>query len=338
MKHFTDKERYQIEFYLNQGYTPYKISKLLGRANSAVYYEIKKGSVEVLDTHLRKTIKYYADVAIRISKERQLKQGRSFALSARPDVVARVEELIIKQKYSCYAAAEIINNEFDDVHLCASTLYNYMNLKRLPKLRRIHLLYHYKNRKHEETEKRDRKHSKGTSIDVRPDLINNRSVFGHWEIDSVVSGRGGSASLLVLTERLSRLELVFKVPAKTLESTVSVIDYLEKHYKNDFYKYFRSFTCDNGSEFINQTLLQSSVFDSDCVRTQVFYCHPYCSQERGTNENQNRIIRRFIPKSSDISKFSDVKIKQIQNYINNMPRKMFNGLSSAQVANEWGFV
>lgn len=337
MNHFTDQERYYIEFYLNQGYTPYKISKLLGRANSAVYYEIKKGSVEVLDTHLRKTIKYYADVAIRISKERQLKQGRSFALSARPDVINRVEHLIIKERYSCYCAAEIINREYPDVHICASTLYNYINRQVLPKLRRIHLLYDYRVRRQDE-EKRDRKHKKGTSIDVRPEHINERDCFGHWEIDSVIGQKFKDNTLIVLTERYSRYELIFKVPDHSGSGPLSVIDFLENKYQGNFYKYFKSITCDNGTEFINQELLERSVFDDTVKRTQVYYCHPYTSCERGSNENQNRLIRRFIPKGKSISKYTDVYIRQVQDFINNMPRKMFGGRSALQLAHEFGFV
>ena len=66
------------------------------------------------------------------------------------------------------------------------------------------------------------------------------------------------------------------------------------------------------------------------VRTNLYYCHPYASCERGSNENANKLIRRFIPKSQDISVYTDEYIKHIQDLINNMPRKLFGGLSSYQ--------
>ena len=63
-------------------------------------------------------------------------------------------------------------------------------------------------------------------------------------------------------------------------------------------------------------------------KTKIYYCHPYSSWERGSNENANKLIRRFIKKGEDISQYTDRQIKDIENWINNLPRKIFNGLSS----------
>jgi len=59
-------------------------------------------------------------------------------------------------------------------------------------------------------------------------------------------------------------------------------------------------------------------------RTKIYYAHPYCSWERGTNENINKMIRRFIPKGADISKYSTKEIERIQHWINNYPRRILN--------------
>jgi len=66
------------------------------------------------------------------------------------------------------------------------------------------------------------------------------------------------------------------------------------------------------------------------VRTNLYYCHPYRSGERGTNENQNKLIRRFYPKGVDLSEVTQEELNKIQDFMNNMPRKIFNGLSSNQ--------
>ena len=95
----------------------------------------------------------------------------------------------------------------------------------------------------------------------------------------------------------------------------------------NFRKIFKSFTCDNGVEFSNTNGMEFS--PSGKKRTTVYYCHPYCSSERGSNENQNAFIRRFIPKGTPISKYSLNDIKQIQDFINYYPRGIFDYRSSA---------
>lgn len=69
-------------------------------------------------------------------------------------------------------------------------------------------------------------------------------------------------------------------------------------------------------------------------RTTVYYCHPYSSWERGSNENANRLIRRFIPKGTNIDSYSDEYIKWVENWLNNYPRKMFNYMTSNEVYNQ----
>ena len=69
-------------------------------------------------------------------------------------------------------------------------------------------------------------------------------------------------------------------------------------------------------------------------RTVIYFAHPYSSWERGTNENQNRMIRRFIPKGSDISKVSNKTIKEIETWINNYPRRILGYRSSNDLVND----
>ena len=86
---------------------------------------------------------------------------------------------------------------------------------------------------------------------------------------------------------------------------------------------FKSITTDNGSEFMDFNALEKSVFGRS-RRTHIYYAHPYSSWERGTNENTNRMIRRFIPKGSDIAKITCVEIQRIEDWINSYPRKILN--------------
>lgn len=87
---------------------------------------------------------------------------------------------------------------------------------------------------------------------------------------------------------------------------------------------------DNGCEFINQELIEKSVITKK-KRTTAYYAHPYRSWERGSNENTNKIIRRFIPKGANIGNYSKKEIKTIENWINNYPRKILKYKTAIEV-------
>ncbi len=106
---------------------------------------------------------------------------------------------------------------------------------------------------------------------------------------------------------------------------------MEKEYKDKFSLIFKSITVDNGVEFLDMAGLEKSVYDKLSKRTTIYYAHPYCSWERGSNENNNKLIRKFIKKKTDIKTFSSSYIKKIQDWINNYPRKLFNYKSANDI-------
>ena len=157
------------------------------------------------------------------------------------------------------------------------------------------------------------------SIENRPEDINNRSKFGHFEIDTVVgTSRGKHECLLTITERKTKYEIIFKISSKTSEAVVNKINQI-KAFMNKYYnKIFKSFSADNGSEFSD---FLGIIKDS---KTDIYFCHPYCSGEKGTNEKQNSMIRYFIPKKTLIENFSFEDINKIADWMNNYPRKSLN--------------
>jgi len=128
--------------------------------------------------------------------------------------------------------------------------------------------------------------------------------------------------LMVLSEIPTRKELVFKIPSKSQVAVVKELDKLERKMGRAFSETFKTITCDNGCENLDFECIENSVRNKQ-NRTKVYYAHPYSSWERGTNENINKMIRRFIPKGVDISAFSKKQIMQIQHWINNYPRRIF---------------
>ena len=157
------------------------------------------------------------------------------------------------------------------------------------------------------------------SIESRPDSINNRTIFGHFEIDTVIGTRKGKHEcLLTITERKTRYEMIFKISCKTAEEVNNKIIQIRNYVNKHFYKIFKSFSTDNGSEFSGLINLFSN------SKTSVYYCHPYCSGEKGTNEKSNSIIRYFIPKKTLIENYSNDDINKIADWMNNYPRKILD--------------
>ena len=119
--------------------------------------------------------------------------------------------------------------------------------------------------------------------------------------------------------------------SKSEACVIKTLDKLERKIgSKQFREQFKTITGDNGCENLDFEGIERSALVNQ-PRTKVYYAHPYSAWERGSNENANKLIRRFVPKGSDISKFSHGRIKLIENWINNYPRRILNGLSSHQL-------
>ncbi|WP_206423612.1 IS30 family transposase [Gemmiger sp. An50] len=186
------------------------------------------------------------------------------------------------------------------------------------------------------TNKSQARASAGESIENRAPEVKNRKEFGHWEMDTVYSKKNTTAkALLVLTERKTRKEIIIGVPNRKAETIVRALDALERKMgAAKFRKIFKSITVDNGSEFAAAEAMERSAINKTIPRTAVYFCHPYSSWERGSNENNNIMIRRKHPKGTDFSKVSAAQIKETENWINNYPRKILGYKSSEAVFRE----
>ena len=157
------------------------------------------------------------------------------------------------------------------------------------------------------------------SIETRPDEINSRQTFGHFELDTIISKRSGKHHcLLTITERKTRFEMIFRLHSKSSDEVVSKINQIKSFFNKHYNKVFKSFSTDNGSEFSNFLGIISN------SKTNIYFCHPYCSGEKGTNEKHNSMIRYFIPKGTLIENVSDENLNEIASWMNNYPRKILN--------------
>ena len=146
-------------------------------------------------------------------------------------------------------------------------------------------------------------------------------------MDTVIGQRDKNNCLLVLSERKTRTEIIRKIKSKSQDAVKAALDQIEKDLGSDqFRTRFKSITTDNGVEFLDARKIETSIDGGK--RTTSYYCHPYSSWERGTNENINKMIRRWIPKGADITLYTDQQIAYIEHWINAFPRKIFNFKSS----------
>ena len=100
---------------------------------------------------------------------------------------------------------------------------------------------------------------RGESIEKRPEVINQRITFGHWEMDTVYSSKEGSCALLVMTERLTRKEIIEKMRDRTAISTVRALNRIERRFGALFPRVFQTITVDNGGEFSDVKSLEQSI-------------------------------------------------------------------------------
>ena len=329
-RYLTEYERIVIETMLKDGKNPKEIAERLGKHFTTIYREIKKGTVLLRNGRTWEDVPTYcADRGEQLKQERSHNKG-VLCKVGNIEYLDRASYYLKKLHYSPYATLQCLNREFPDIKICLNTLYNYIYSYRILDVDRSSLPYQKKVREEVCCARKPSYHMLGAkSIEERPNSVYKRDSFGHWEMDTVVGGqKKGKNCLLVLTERTTRKEIIRKIANRKAETVLSEINILERQYGLEtFRRIFKTITCDNGVEFAEFKNIELSI-DGKQERTKLYFCHPYCSGERGSNENNNKLIRRFIPKGESINKYSDDYIFYIQEWINNYPRKIFGGLSS----------
>ena len=328
--HLSFKERCKIETRLKDGYRVADIAKELGRARSTIYYEISRAKYLHRNPDWTEEERYSPDMAQKDYEWKQSAKGAKLKIDHDFKLIKFIEHMIINKNYSPSAVLMFIqlhNCNFDTEIRSVNTIYAYIKKGVFLNLTMEHLPLRGKRKKKRVVRQWKKQH--GRSIEERPKHIDTRKEYGHWEMDCVVGKQGNKKTLLVLTERKTRYEIIEVMKSHTLHEVTKALNRIERRFGADFYKLFRTITVDNGSEFANQSMLEKA-FRRKNKRTEVYYCHPYCSSERGSNENNNRLIRRFFPKGTNFdSEVTVAKIKSVEFWINNYPRKLLNGSTAA---------
>ena len=272
------------------------IAKLLSKTPYIINNEIKRDLVDL--SFNGAFVEYSADMAQNHYDWNRMAFGKTSVWSPKKDEIIRAG---ILNKLS----PEVISQKKGMP--CFSTIYSWIEKGWIKGICKKDLIYPRKRKKTFHKKTKDIRKRGGFSIDLRPKVIENREEVGHFEIDLVILNKTKGEQLLTLTDRKTRYEIVRLIKDKRAESVHEVLKKLSKQYN------FKSITADNGSEFMRLEEVM------DCP---IYYAHPYSSYERGTNENANRMIRRWLPKGTQSA--TAKAVADIESWMNHYPRKMFN--------------
>lgn len=313
-KHLSPFQRGQIELLLRQCLPKTQIAKFVGISRSTLYYELKRGTVLYQNSDLSTKHVYFADTGQLIYNQRKANCRKPYKFLQAQPFLSYLQTQILSKKLSPDAVrGYAAKHSLFSVILSTKTIYNYID-KGLLTVKNIDLPLRVRLKLKHRTS-REHRRLFGKSIDERDQSVSCRSDFGHWEIDTIVGKRSSGPVLLSLDERLTRKRHLIKIPGKTASAVRDGLRSIIQSYGEPS-KIFKSITSDNGSEFAKLT--------EDFSDITVYYAHPYSSFERGTNEKQNSLVRRFLPKGKRFDGISDAQIAHIEHWINHLPRKILD--------------
>lgn len=291
--HFTIIERSKIEAYLELKYSICEIGRKLGRHPSSISRELKRNP------------NYKAEKAQENYKKRKACCGAQTKFSS-------ALKIILQEKLNqTWSPEQIVGRLFPD-SLSFKTIYRwlYAGLLELPLA-----VLRQKGKRQQPKETRGR-FNVGTSISERPREVRKRSSFGHWELDTVVSGRGkAKGCVATFIERQTRWYQAILMPDRSAASMEKAIRTLHARYSSEA---FRSFTTDRGKEFSCYPIIEAE------LEIPVYFADPYAAWQRGSNENGNGLFREFFPKGTNFAIVSPEEIDLALELINNRPRKCLN--------------
>ena len=310
--HLTIEERTSIAHLHKQGVSLRQIAITIGRNVSTIKRELdrnytpnKKGDND-----------YYP-----YSSQKRYEERKSEAhnIIQFPLEVIQIIEQRIKETWSPeQIAAYYKNNGFP----CYKTIYKWINEGIIINGNKSLLRRKGKGGWYETRGKQNR----GKSIRKRDKRIYKRADYGHWELDTVVSGLGKSKSCFItLVERKSRFYKVIKSPNRHADVVARlIIDYL-KQYPSELVK---TITTDNRKKFAEWEQIEKE------LNCEVYFCDTFCAWQKGSNENSNGLLREFFPKGYNLSRYTQVYIDKKVNLINNRPRKCNNWISPSKLMSE----
>ena len=293
----TQYERYQIYALKKMGHCQSEIARCLGAHKSTISRELGRN---------RGQRGYRPKQAQRKAMQRRMQKVQSRIAAG---TWALVEEKLRLDWSPEQISGWLKKNQAGQVSHASIYQYVYADKRAGGDLHK-HLRCQKKRRKRYGSNDRRGKIPNRTSIESRPEIVEQRCRIGDWEGDTII-GKDGRQAIVTLVERRSRYTLMEKIEHRTAAATEAAIVRMLQ----PFILYILTLTFDNGKEFANhEEIAQQLLVD-------IFFAHPYASWERGTNENTNGLIRQYFPKGSEFSSITKEQIVFVMERLNDRPRK-----------------
>jgi len=304
--HLTEEERYMIAVLKAKERTLSDIAREIGRHKSTISRELHRNAPAIhKGYYLSHKAQERAMVHWALTHKRERLKNQE---------VRKYVETCLRKGWSPEMIAGRLSIDKPGESISHEAIYQYIYETRkelIPCLVRRHRKRMEKghSRKHQKSHIPNR-----VSILERPKIVEKRERIGDWETDSIVS-RQSKVAINVLADRKSRVTRLKKLQQKTAENTkLAILGSLGKYPVNCRY----TITYDNGSENTEHEETNKM------LDTKSYFCEPYHSWEKGTVENTIGIIRRFLPKKTDLAEVSEGEILEIEAWLNNRPRKCLN--------------
>ena len=312
-KHLSLEEREKLFSWREQGLTLREIGRRLKRSDTTIGRELKRN--KLLIRGLEKTSGKYLPCRAQLKAEKRTIRQRSQASWKGPEVYLYIRNHLKEDKWSPEQIAGKLSLDHPKLHVCPETIYSAIYAKENRRFK----LWQYLTIQRGKRMKKGGRHvhhdsriPEAVSIDKRPKIVDRRIQLGHWETDNVIGRQTDKTALSVTVERKLRLTIMSKLTAKTADEKTKRLFERMSGLPKDLRK---TMTADNGAENTKHKEISQS------LGMPMYFCHAYHSWERGTVENTNGRIRRYIPKGMSMDEFSARDVQAIEWKINNTPRK-----------------
>jgi len=304
MKHITLEQRYEIQAFLKAGLSQKDIANAIGKSESSISREIKRNK------DLR-GCGYKATTAQRKYEKRLFKKLKHISFT---DEIRATAEKLINDDLS---PEQVVGKckKIGQPMVSHETIYLYIwdDKKKGGKL-----YTHLRRRGRKNKKRSSNRAGRGfipnrVGIEKRPEVVDEKTRFGDLEIDTII-GKDHQGAIVTINSRAAGVLKMKKVEKRTAKQVSNATEELLK----EWIPYLKTITADNGKEFAMHQRI------SESLNVDFYFANPYHSWERGANENLNGLIRQYFPKKTDFSNITDSRIQEVEDKINNRPRKRFN--------------
>lgn len=310
-------QRNQIQRGLNQGLSIRGIARQLGRSPSTISREIQRGRVE----------ETYDAVCAREEAQRRRRKGVRKLTEGSPLTLA-VTHAILQRKWSPEQIAGRLRMDYPEDkqwHVSHETIYQFIYAHPAGELRKALIagLRRGHSKRKPRTRGKDRRGgiTNMRSIRERPEEAQAREVPGHWEGD-LIKGAFNASAIGTLVDRSSRFVILARVEDATAEA---ILESFTRRLRTLPKSFRQTLTYDQGREMARHQELERN------TGIRVYFADPHSPWQRPTNENTNGLLRQYFPKGTDLSEYSQRRLTQVAEELNNRPRKSLGFRTPAEV-------